>query len=125
MSNKRIAKSITLDKDRGDIWIDGMQFPWHVAVDPWISGTKRDDITTVNIGIFCDSAHVIGKLADDLQWVREMAEREMKEALADFLGTQIGKRWEAGMFAYMDHTTLPNVRERFASPTTPTTEESA
>lgn len=85
---KRIAKNVTIDKQHGDIWIDGFRFPWYVAEEPTIEGAgDRNMITTVYVGILCDNAHALMSLGDDLHWIRELGRQHLAEALEQFATT--------------------------------------
>jgi hypothetical protein len=116
MTAKNIAESITLDRDKGDIWIDGFQLPWFVRDNVRFTAGGSDDIPSVEVSILCDNVHVIESLDDDLRWIQTLGARQMHEALGDFLAAEIERRWWGGFFHFMDHTTLPNVRERMTAP---------
>ena len=81
-----LAHEIVLDKPRGEIVIDGVEFPWHVLPDIQVSGLLDDDhLPTVTVSIVTDNLTVIADdgppesvvcdLRTDLVWARDWVRR--------------------------------------------------
>lgn len=116
-TTKKIAENITIDKERHDIWIDGVRLPWHVADRPSITAsTGKHEV--VNIGVLCESARVLNSIDDDLLGIQTLGQSQLHEALTDFFASQIRKRALSGMFAYMNVDALADsLDQRIAAST--------
>lgn len=114
-TSKRIAESITLDREKGDIWIDGQRLPWHVREDVGITSMSKGDLPSVELSILCDNVHVIESLDDDIKWIQTLGARQMQGALDDFLVAELNRRTLSGVLAFITHTPFPDIRHRLGS----------
>lgn len=114
-SEKRIAENITLDREKGDIWIDGQRLPWYVRENVGITGLRHDDLPSVEVSILCDNVHVIDSLDDDIKWIQTLGAQQMQSALDDFLLAEINRRAASGFLHFVTTAAFPNVRERLAT----------
>lgn len=79
MSDLRIAKRVTIDVDKGDLWIDELRFPFHVAANWSVEDCGGGCLFAVNVGIYADNFAVVQSLEADLQEIRDEANRHRRE----------------------------------------------
>jgi hypothetical protein len=59
-----LAKKITVDLHAKRLYVDGVEFPWHVSADDIeITGLGPDSMPTVRLSILAETVEVIPKLS--------------------------------------------------------------
>ena len=104
----RICHEIVIDKDAGEVRLDGLPFPFHVMPDVSIDGTGADEVASVGVSIFASNVTIIDQgrttrpvvatHATEIAWAREEGRRIVRRGLADVDPEQIAAREHAPIF---------------------------
>lgn len=104
----RICHEIVLNKDTGEILLDGLPFPFYVGEDIPISGTNNYEMPTVGLAVIASNVTildqgsttrpVVATHATEIAWAREEGRRIVRRGLADVDPEQIAARERAPIF---------------------------
>ena len=108
MNKARICHEIVIDKDAGEVRLDGLPFPFHVLGYPSVDGTGRDEVPTVGLDVIASNVTIIDQgrttrpvvatHATEIAWAREEGRRIVRRGLADVDPEQIAAREHAPIF---------------------------
>lgn len=89
-----LARTMTIDHDRGRILIDGVPFPWYVHEDgpEILEAMHPDGVSWVVVSLPVIVEQPVRQLytyAQDLQWIIDRGHDELADALAWFQRTQL------------------------------------